>query len=177
MSPEWKIILSYFSFNFALLATATGIGLACFILLSRQFRTTPTLTAFSLFIYSVTLGFTTIITLLFILALSGLLVKNIIFAVLGLTILSTLIYSKKNYSLIQGILIHQYTNMSENDLYKLSLLGVTLLAALSVLTNVHVTGLYDGTSYHLPYAQFYLDHQGLATNINLRYPYQSHNGN
>jgi len=77
--PEFIILLHDFSYNLGLLATASIVGLACVIALHHRTQSTQIFSAFTLFLYAVASGFTAIITTQFILALSSLLMKVVIF--------------------------------------------------------------------------------------------------
>jgi hypothetical protein len=177
VSPTLTIIFTYFAYNLLFLAVASSIGLAGVIAIHRYTHTTQGFTAFTLFLYAIAAGITTLITILFVLALSGWLVKVFMFSAIAATVSAACIYTAMNGHFFRHYVKHPYDDSTRNTLYYFSLGGTVLIALFSILTNIHPTGFSDGTSYHLPYAQYYLDHSGLATNINLRFPYHSHNAN
>lgn len=177
MTPTLTIIFTYFAYNLLLLAVAGTIGVACVIVIHRHTHSQLGLTAFTLFLYSIAAGTTSLITILFVLALSGWLIKIIIFSVIIITTMFAAIYTAVNGNFFRQYINHPYPDNFNNSLYYFSLTGTVLIALFSILTNVHPTSFSDSTAYHLPYAQYYLEHNGLATNTNLRFPYHSHNAN
>ncbi len=155
-------LLSHLSVLFIFLSLAYLFGAS-----AATFSGSPAGNGHKLFINTgVGLGITIIV--LFLLATLKLLtVPHVSLSLLFLAVFSML-YLKKKRLLLSSF--NFYFSWRKSTL---AIVGFSIILLLPLYPPI----LWDELSYHLPYAQFYAENNGLAVNPYLRYPLYSHNFN
>lgn len=159
--------ISFFSLCALYLISCTWIGFAFLTILfnKSKIETSYPNGYLSLF-FSMTLGVSVHISVLFLLGLCHQLNAQIIGVsnCLIITIATAIIFknSKK---------LPLYFNTHPNKVsFLLNLIIIISLFTIVTSFALHAPGNWDDTSYHLPYAQYYLDHQSLQVDPYLRFP-------
>lgn len=175
-SVDIQLCAHYFVLNAALLLWAWVVGSAWLDGLSRWFKPMPLspspeeLPPVSLGVFlSLVCGVAWMIATLFILALFHWLLPTVVFAVLG------------SMGVLAAVLRWHWCRGERFRTRPLTLsswcvsLPFALCLAAIQFSAVFTPGLTDATSFHVPYADFFLQHRGLAVNEHLIYPYHTLN--
>ncbi len=175
--PDYQTAFAYFLDTLLLTGVALllGAGLMARLLTQSGNTVSHTITTLrpSEFIFlSLATGFAIIIAELFIIALFGLLTPSVVLTVF---IISALLGIASVYQRARS---HPLFAPPESGwLPKMFMLIFVFSLLLLQLASVTSPTISDGTSYHAPYARFFLQHHGLAVDYDLIYPFHSLNIN
>ena len=169
----FAIFLDYYSIYTLFIICIFLIGDAGLLLFSCRGDKQQFVNLSSRLFFSTSFGLCICIATLFLLALFGQLTR---IAMLGSMIALTI--SAVTVSIIYYRRYGRVSiNLSATLEQLLWVLPVVLFLVGFILLPLSPTDQSDELSYHLPYAQFYLDNQGLAVNESLRYPLHTQNLN
>ncbi len=173
-NANYRLATEYFSLNISLVLLALLFGFAFLELILRSCRhkAAATMPLREVVLLGVSLGFAVMIAELFILSLFGWLTSNYVSLALAVSgVLSVTIL------LLPGRLLPRIFMPLESVPQCFLTVIVVLLLAVYQYSAAAAPSVGDSTSYHAPYADFFVRHHGLAVDYHLIYPFQTFNIN